>query len=335
MIPRVSVLVPVWNAATTVLAALRTVAWQTLQDWEAVVVDDGSTDGSLELVRSLAARDPRIRLLVRPHRGLVAALQDGLAECRAPLVARMDADDLSRPDRLQRQVDYLDRHGGIAAVGSRVRIFPVATCTAGMARYQDWLNSLADPQDLERDLFVESPLVHPSVTFRRAEVLAAGGYREGRGPEDYDLWLRLWERGGRFGKVPQTLLFWRDAPGRVTRTDPRCHRDRFRELKVEALLRTRLSSQRALFLWGAGPNGKGFARDLAARGRPPHAFIDSHPGRRGQRIVGVPVLGPEQLPDPGEVILLSTVGHPRSRAEIRLFLESRGWREGRDYLCVA
>ncbi len=335
MIPRVSVLVPVWNAATTVAAALRTVMWQTLEDWEAVVVDDGSTDGSLELVGSLAARDSRIRLLGRPHRGLVAALQDGLTECRAPLVARMDADDLSRPDRLQRQVEFLDHHPAIAVVGSRVRIFPVATCTAGMARYQDWLNSLQGSQELERDLFVESPLVHPSVTFRRAEVLAAGGYREGRGPEDYDLWLRLWERGGRFGKVPRTLLFWRDAPGRVTRTDPRCHRDRFRELKVEALLRTRLSNERGVVLWGAGPNGKGFARDLGTRGRPPRAFIDSHPGRRGQRIGGIPVLGPDQLPDPGEFFLLSTVGHPRSRAEIRLFLESRGWREGRDFLCVA
>ncbi len=327
--------IPVWNAATTVLAALRTVRWQTLEDWEAVVVDDGSTDGSLELLRALAAKEARIRLLARPHRGLVAALQEGLLESRAPLVARMDADDLCRPDRLQRQADFLDRHPGIAVVGSGVRIFPVATCTAGMARYQTWLNSLWASEDLERDLFVESPLVHPSVSFRRAEILAAGGYRESRGPEDYDLWLRLWERGGRFGKVPQTLLFWRDTPSRVTRTDPRCHRDRFRELKVEALLRTRLATAQTLLLWGAGLNGKGFARDLAARGMAIEAFVDSHPAAGDSGSPDLPVLGPDQLPAPGGAFLLSTVGHPQSRAEIRMHLETRGWREGRDFLCVA
>jgi hypothetical protein len=106
-------------------------------------------------------------------------------------------------------------------------------------------------------------------------------------------------------------------------------------LKVEALLRTRLATARALLLWGAGLNGKGFARDLAARGKAIEAFVDSHPGRRGQRIAGIPVLGPDQLPAPGEAFLLSTVGHPQSRAEIRMHLESRGWREGRDFLCVA
>lgn len=335
MIPRVSVLLPVHDAAATLGAALRSVEWQTLAEWEAVVVDDGSSDGSLDLARDRAAADRRIRVLERPHRGLVAALQEGLAECRAPLVARMDADDLCRPDRLARQLEFLDRHPGLDVVGSGVRVFPVATRTEGMARYESWLNSLWEAGEIERDLFVESPLVHPSVVFRKAAVQAAGGYRESRGPEDYDLWLRLWERGARFGKVREVLLFWRDAPDRVTRTDPRCHRDRFRELKVEALLRTRLASGRPVLLWGAGPNGKGFARDLAERGRPAAAFVDSHPGRRGQRILGIPVLGPDQLPSPGEGFLLSTVGRPDSRAEIRLHLEERSWREGRDFLCVA
>ena len=335
MTPRVSVLIPVYNAVGTLGAALRSVEWQTLEDWEALVADDGSTDGSLELARARAAADPRIRVLALPHRGLVPALQEGLRACRAPLVARMDADDLSRPDRLLRQVAYLERHPGVDVVGSRVRIFPVATCTEGMARYETWLNSLVEPEELTRDLFVESPLVHPSVVVRRSALLAAGGYREARGPEDYDLWLRMWERGARFGKVPEVLLFWRDTPTRVTRTDPRCHRDRFRDLKVEALLRTHLESGRPVLVWGAGRPGKDLARDLGARGVPLAGFVDSHPGRRGQRIAGLPVLGPDQVPGPGEAFLLSTVGRPASRAEIRLHLQARGWREGRDFLCLA
>lgn len=334
MSPRLSVLIPVHDAAGTLEAALRTVRWQTWTDWEAVVVDDGSTDGSLELSRRLAAEDARIRVLARPHEGLVPALQAGLAECRGDLVARMDADDLCRPDRFARQVALLDSRPDLSAVGSLVRVFPLATRTAGMARYEGWLNSLVDPGEIARDLFVESPLVHPSVTFRLAAVIEAGGYRDSGGPEDYDLWLRMWERGALFGKVPEVLFFWRDHPGRVTRTDPRCHRDRFRDLKIGALLRTALGGGRDLLLWGAGPNGKALAREFAERGRPARAFVDSHPGRRGQRIGGLPVLGPDELPPAGEALLLSTVGRPSARAEIRAWLQGRGWREGSHFLCL-
>lgn len=335
MTPRLSVLIPVHDAVGTLAAALRTVRWQTFRDWEAVVVDDGSTDGSLELARSLAAEDPRFRVLSRPHQGLVPALRAGLAECRAALVARMDADDLSRPDRFARQVAWLEACPEVAAVGSLVRVFPMATRTPGMGRYEEWLNALVSSQDIARDLFVESPLVHPSVTFRRAAVEAAGGYRDSGGPEDYDLWLRMWERGAQFAKVPEVLFFWRDHPGRVTRTDPRCHRDRFRDLKIETLFRGVLVPGLPILVWGAGPNGKALCRDLAARGRPAGAFVDSHPGRRGQRIGGLPVLGPDDLPPVGEATLLSTVGRPLARAEIRRHLQGLGWVEGRDFFCLA
>lgn len=335
MTPRLSVLLPVHDAVGTLAAALRSVRWQTFQDWEAVLVDDGSTDGSLELAHAAAREDPRLRVLPRPHQGLVPALQAGLAECRAPLVARMDADDLCRPDRFARQVECLDAHPQVAAVGSLVRVFPMATRTPGMARYEEWLNSLLSPEEIGRDLFVESPLVHPSVTFRRAAVEAVGGYRDSGGPEDYDLWLRMWERGARFAKVPEVLFFWRDHPGRVTRTDPRCHRDRFRDLKIETLFRGALSAGQEILVWGAGPNGKALCRDLAERGRPASAFVDSHPGRRGQRIAGLPVLGPDDLPPVGEATLLSTVGRPLARAEIRRHLEGLGWVEGRHFFCLA
>ncbi len=335
MTPRVSVLLPVFNGAETLPAALRSIAWQTWREWELVLVDDGSSDQSLALARAAAARDPRIRVLPRAHEGLVASLQAGLVECRGELVARMDADDIAHPDRLARQVLFLETHPDIAVVGSRVRIFPARTRTAGMARYESWLNSLVEPETMERDLLVESPLVHPSVVFRRATIQAVGGYRDSRGPEDYDLWLRLHEGGARFGKVPEVLLFWRDAPLRVTRTDPRCGRDRFREVKLDFLLRTRLAGIQPFMLWGAGPNGKALARELAARGRTARAFIDSHPARRGQKISGLPVLGPEQAPPPGQFLLLSTVGHPQARAQIRALLAERGHREGRDFVCLA
>ena len=103
MTPRVSILLPVWNAGKTLASCLRSLERQAETGWECVLVDDGSSDDSLALARTFAARDPRIRVVARPHEGLVAALNAGAEQCRSPLVARMDADDWMHRDRLALQ----------------------------------------------------------------------------------------------------------------------------------------------------------------------------------------------------------------------------------------
>jgi glycosyltransferase involved in cell wall biosynthesis len=303
---RLSVLLPLYNARSTLERAWRSLRWQTFTDWEAVVVDDGSTDGSLELAARLAEEDPRLKLLPRPHEGLVAALNAGLAHCQAPLVARMDADDLCHPRRLELQVEYLETHPQTWVVGSLVRIFPRATLTPGMAVYEEWLNSLLEPEQMAREIFVESPLVHPSVVLRREALERLGGYRQAGWAEDYDLWLRMWEAGGRFGKVDRVLFWWRDWPGRLTRTSPACDIEAFVRLKVEFLLRTHLAGEGPVLLWGATRSGRRFLRELRRRGVEVAALVDPHPGPPGRRVGGLPVLSPEQLPP--EPLLLVAAG---------------------------
>src|SRR4051812_12237605 len=117
MKPQVSILMPVYNARPYIAAAVESILSQTFTDWECIIIDDGSTDGSLEILQSFAQRDKRIVLISRPNRGLVATLNEGLEHVHGEYVMRMDADDLSRPERMEQQVAYLRAHPEIVAVG--------------------------------------------------------------------------------------------------------------------------------------------------------------------------------------------------------------------------
>src|SRR5690606_24435607 len=121
----------------------------------------------------------------------VAALEAGRAACGGELIARMDADDVAHPARLAEQVAALDADPELAGLGCNVAMFPRRRVGQGMELYVRWLNGLADPAAVERERFVESPLVHPAALIRAAALEAVGGYVERGWPEDYDLWLRL------------------------------------------------------------------------------------------------------------------------------------------------
>ncbi len=121
-LPRISVFMPVYNTERYVAAAVQSVLEQTFTDFEFIIVDDGSTDRSPEIVEAIARRDSRINFVRRPHGGRVAVLNYGLSLCQADLVASMDSDDITLPGRFQLQIDYLTEHPEILAVGTRLRL---------------------------------------------------------------------------------------------------------------------------------------------------------------------------------------------------------------------
>jgi glycosyltransferase involved in cell wall biosynthesis len=332
--PKVSVLLPVRDAATTLGPCLESLLGQSLHDLEVIAVDDGSRDGSGSLLEERARADPRLVVLRTPPRGIVAALNTALAAARAPLAARMDADDLAHPDRLARQVARLAGDPRVDVLGCRVELFgePVRD---GMRVYVEWLNDLLDHEAIVRDLFVESPLAHPSVALRTEALRGLGGWRAFDGPEDYDLWLRAFEAGLRFAKVPETLLAWRDAPGRLTRTDPRYAPERFRALKLEALLRGPLAGARPAVVWGAGPIGKAWALALRGAGREVRAFVEVDPRKIGENIHGAPVVAAGRAADFPGALHLAAVGQPGARERIRGEAARLGLVDGRDLVAVA
>jgi glycosyltransferase involved in cell wall biosynthesis len=332
--PYVSVLIPARNASETIDACLRSLCRQSLTDWEGVIVDDGSTDSTAETVGRWAVADSRVRVVRPAGQGIVAALNEGLGHCGGAWVARMDADDVMHRRRLECQAGALAADPTSAAVGCHVRMFPRAALTPGMRAYEAWLNSLASSEDVSRDAFVECPIAHPTLMIRR-ELLVRLGYRQAEWPEDYDLVLRILAGGHRIGTVPRRLMSWRERPGRLSRTDGRYGLERFTACKAAFLADGFLALHDGFVLWGYGDTGKALARALAAYGKHPTAIVDVHPGRIGQRIGGVPIIGPDAIPSLSGRPLVASVAGSGPRAEIRAYLSARGWRELRDFICTA
>ena len=331
--PRVSVLLPIRNAAATLGAALASLEAQTFPDFEVIAVDDGSSDATAAVLRASSA-SPRLRVISAPPRGIVPALNRAAAEARGEYLARMDADDIARPERLARQVALLDAHRDIVACGTRVRYVPRAGLRDGARRYERWINALVTPEDIERELFVECPIPHPTLMMRRARFEEVGGYRDGPFPEDYDLVFRLPGPGARLSKVPEVLLDWRESPDRLSRTDPRYGPDAFRRLKASYLLEQRVSG-RPVVVWGAGPVGKAFVRELLALGVRVTAMVDLDPRKVGQVMHGAPVIAPDQVDRHRDAFIVAAVGRVGAREEIRAELTRRGWREVDEWCAVA
>lgn len=325
--PRVSVLLPVRDEEPYLAETLESLSAQTLADHEVIVVDDGSRDGSAAIAEAHARRDPRVRVVRQQPRGMVAASERARAEARSPLLARMDADDVALPRRLELQLAAIAEEG-LAAVGGQVEYFPAPT--DGMRAYATWLNGLVTVEAALRDLFVECPLPGPGLT-ARAELVS---YRDLGWPEDYDLVFRIWEAGGRFRNVDALVHRWRDHPERLTRTRPAYSLDAFRRCKVHFLRRTLLRGGRPAVVWGAGPTGKAFARELLRAGTPLAAFVELDPRKLGKRIHGAPVVPPEEAAVPG-ALLLGAVSGTEARALIRAQAATLGLVEGVDFVAVA
>jgi glycosyltransferase involved in cell wall biosynthesis len=333
--PVVSVLLPVRDAEATLAACLTSVLRQSETRFECIIVDDGSRDGSRAVAECFAGTDSRFRVLALPARGLVPALLDGLAACRAPLVARLDADDWMHRRRLEWQARALAADPGLAGVGCHVRVFPRAALRPGLRAYESWLREITSERRLRTDRFIECPLPHPTWMMQR-EVLRATPWREAGWPEDYDLLLRLLAAGRRLGVVPRRLLAWRDGPDRMWRTDAAYAPDRFVACKAHFLASGPLRRSPAYVLWGHGATGRALRRALRFEGKHVAAVVEIHPRRIGQHIDGAPVVSPEGLSAlRAGLPLVASVSGPPARAAIRAFCTRAGLREDVDYWCAA
>jgi hypothetical protein len=308
---------------------------QSFSSFELLVVDDGSTDETPDMLRAQADADSRVQVLRQEARGIVAALELARQKARGRNLARMDADDIALPGRLEAQVELMEADRRLVVVGTQVAYFPREKVRVGALRYERWVNSLVDHDALVRDIFVECPIPHPTFLLRASTVDLVGGYRNRKWPEDYDLVLRLWEAGGRMGKVPAVLLKWREGEARLSRSHPAYSEEAFRRCKVHHLLRTHLSAGRGVMVWGAGPVGKAFARELQAQGGHLVAFVDLDPRKIGQEIHGAPVIPPTEAIACGDAFSVAAVGKGRAREEIRSALTELGREEMEDFVAVA
>jgi glycosyltransferase involved in cell wall biosynthesis len=331
----ISVLLPVRDAAPYLPECIASLRAQTFEDFEVLAVDDGSTDESPRLLDAWAAEDPRVRLVRQEPEGIVRALEAGRARARGRYLARMDADDIAEPARFAEQFALLEERPDLAGCGAGVRYFPDSEVRDGGRRYEDWINEIRTPEDVERNLFIECPLAHPTFFLRAGVVAGVGGYVDRGWPEDYDLLLRLWRSGARLTAVDRVLLQWRIREDRASVRHVAYTPEAFRRCKIHYLLDTLARDRDGLVVWGAGPIGKAFARGVGEQGGTVRAFVDLDPRKIGQSIHGAPVIPPSAVNRYRECFSVAAVGQEGARGRIRAELEAAGWNEVTDFIAVA
>ena len=335
---KISVVMPVWNEEKLLNRAIQSILCQTEARLELIIVDDGSTDGTPLILKSWANRDKRIVAITLPHQGIVAALNAGLAAASGDYIARMDADDFSHPQRLEIQARFLDQNPQTGLVSCNVSYGGDPNKYQGLAAFVEQVNALKTPDAIRDYRFVESPLIHPSVMFRRELPEHFGGYRSGLFPEDYDLWLRWLNAGVEMAKVAETLFVWNERERRLTRTDERCSTDAFYRCKSTWLAKYLAGHNPfhpKIQVWGAGKLARKRLRYLCDAGIEVEAYIDVDPKKIGKSYDQIPVISYQKLPPPGDVFIVNFVGNRGAREEIEVWLLERGYKMGLHFVTAA
>jgi glycosyltransferase involved in cell wall biosynthesis len=330
----VQILLPFRNAAATLDAAIASIATQTHRDWELLLIDNASADEGAAIARAWSLRDTRIRVLEEPAPGIAHALNAGLGHATAPLIARMDADDIAHPERLAKQVAFLNENPEIGVLGTRVRFQTTVPKSSGMRWFVDWQNAILSPQEHYLKRFVDAAVAHPTVMFRRELMDRFGGYETGPVPEDHELWLRWMHHGVRFAKLPEELLIWSDHAQRLSRTHPNYGKAAFFTTKAIWLAKwyqRKYANERPVIIAGTSMMCRERARLLEAQGIRVDAFTDVRP----RKVPGYRWVAHDQLPASGEAFIVSFISQRGTGDRIAAYLAGRGLVEGEDFILAA
>lgn len=336
--PLVSIIIPFRNEEKYLPECLDSILGQTLTNWELILINDHSDDQSTKILDEFVQYDRRGRVLQNPGRGLVSALNHGINNSQAGMIARMDGDDIMKPKRLEIQVGHLQKNKNIDLISCQTQHFPrsLKRQRKGYERYVDWTNNILTFEDHLLNRFIDCPMAHPSVTFRKSIIQKFGGYKEGEFPEDFELWLRWISEGIRMEKLPYILHKWRDHPGRASRTDSRYQSARFQEIKAKYvklwLEKEAHVNKRRIICWGAGKVARKFTRLLIENKIKLSAFIDLDPKKVGRLVADIPVLSIDNLPTPEECFVFILVGTWGARGQISAYLKENGFIQGKDFL---
>lgn len=331
--PSITVLLPFRNAERTLDIAIASITGQSFMDWELLLIDNASSDASREVTERCAAQDLRIRVIDEPAIGIAYALNTGLQHAQGRYIARMDADDISHPERLAEQVAYMDAHPEVGVLGTCTRFATTVEKSNGMRWFVQWQNAILSPHDHYVKRFVDAPLAHPTAMFRRELVKQYGGYSTGPLPEDHELWLRWMDAGVRFAKLPEELLTWNDHAQRLSRTHTNYSTEAFFRIKAQWLAKWlhRKLNGRPVIIAGTSNICRERARLLEAEGIAISAFTDVKP----REVPGYAFVAHNELPPSGEAFIVSFISQRGTGDRIAEFLVSRDLVEGEDFVLAA
>lgn len=337
--PLISVIMPVHNAGIYLLDAVASILNQKNVNIELILVDDHSTDNAIKLLPGSLVQDYRFKLHSSSGHGVVAAMQTGYKQSQGMYIARMDADDIALPNRLSLQLNYLHESPEIGIAGGQIKIVSDTTVEQGFLLYEKWLNLLCLPEDIERELFIESPIPNPTAFFRRECYEALNGYQDPEWAEDYDIWLRAHALGIKMGKPEGVILHWREHENRLTHCDSRYDNKLFMKAKAHYLAsNNHYLKHRKAIIWGTGPTGVYFHDILTEKNVDVIAFIEVNPRRVGGIKRKCPVIHFTEIngyTSSNEALIIGAVGARGAREKMRQALLDMGKEEGTDFLFAA
>ena len=333
MSPEVSVVLPYFNAEKTLARSIRSILEQTHANFELLLINNNSGDISISVAKNFAETDNRIHLLYEPKQGVAHAMNCGLQHARGKFIARMDADDVSHPQRLEKQVRFLHENPETGLVGSKVDYVAHEKNTAGFQRFVKWANSFHSSEEIELNRFVEIPVVNPTILFRREIYEEFGGCRQGDFPEDYEMLLRFLEAGVKMAKLPEPLLEWHDYSGRLTRTDERYSTEAFFRVKAKYFWKW---SERnnpfhpEIWVWGAGRKTRQRAKLLEKEGLKISGYFDIVKDKTTEK----QTLHFTEIPQPGKLFIAPMVSKRGVSRQIKDYLLKVNYREGKDFIMM-
>jgi glycosyltransferase involved in cell wall biosynthesis len=208
--PKISIVMSVYNGEKYLKESVESILKQTESDFEFIIINDGSTDNTLSLLKQFTLQDPRIKLVTRENRGLIYSLNEGISLAQSSYIARMDADDIAYPDRLEKQLAYMKAYN-LVLCGTW------AEAIDDVGKNIKEMNYPPKIETIERFALLHNPFIHPSVIFTKEIINKVGGYRNlFQHIEDYELWSRI-IFGYPTGNIPEILLKYRMHINQVTK----------------------------------------------------------------------------------------------------------------------
>jgi glycosyltransferase involved in cell wall biosynthesis len=329
--PQVTVILPFYENGEELDDAIASITNQTFRDWELLLINNNATPVAEAIADNWAANDCRIKQLYEPKQGIAHALNLGLKNVAGHYIARMDGDDISFAGRLAKQVKFLDDHPAISVVSTQTAFASELARSEGYQFFTQWQNSIItnDAHYLAR--FIESPIAHPTVMFRKKLIDDFGGYDTGCVPEDYELWLRWFSSGVGFYKIPEPLVFWSDHEQRISRNHAHYSKGAFFKMKIRYLakwVQKTVAHKRRIVVCGSGKNSRKRAQLLQNEGVPIFGFTDVKISRN-RTIHFIPFA---ELTNPDEWFVINFISQRGVGEAVKKYFTGKGFRDGIDFI---
>ena len=326
----ISILVPFKNTESFLVECLDSILQQTYTNWELLIVDDGSTDSSYQIVKNYAVKDDRIHLLSNDGSGIIEALRTGYKQAKGRFLTRMDSDDIMALNKLEEMQQSLVTHGeGHLALG-KVRYFSNAGIGDGYKRYETWLNNLTSQGTNFNEIYKECVIPSPCWMLYKTDFDHCGGFTPNTYPEDYDLAFRFYKQGLKCIPSNEILHHWRDYTVRASRVDTHYAENSFLELKVHYFLELSRVKEKTIIIWGAGSKGKKVAQ-LLIKKNTPFEWVCDNPKKIGKDIYNQTLKPFEYLSTIENYQSIITVANHDAQLEIEHYLKNNKKTNMNDY----